>query len=79
MDLISTIYLNCKLSMKDNWLSGKDLGSEFNNSYDQEIALRALLQFYNIKRYNGELLGYKLERDDIMDIPPLKLNESELE
>ncbi|KAI5970175.1 FAR11 [Candida margitis] len=79
MDLISTIYLNCKLSMKDNWLSGKDLGSEFNNSCDQEIAMRALLQFYNIKRYDGGHLGYKLERGDIMNIPPLTLNESVLE
>lgn len=79
MDLISTIYLNCKLSMKDNWLSGKDLGSEFNNSYDQEVALRALLQFYNIKRYNGEHLGYKLQRDEIVDVPPLKLNEPDFE
>ena len=80
MDLISTIYLNCKLSMKDNWLSGKDLGSEFNNSHDQEIALRALLQFYNIKRYSGENLGYELKHeDDIMDIPLLNLNELELE
>ncbi|KAI5965114.1 FAR11 [Candida theae] len=80
MDLISTIYLNCKLSMKDNWLSGKDLGSEFHNSYDQEVALRALLQFYNIKRYSGDKLGYKLNRsDNLADIPLLNLNDLELE
>lgn len=77
MDLISQIYLNMELSLKDNWLSGKDLESDFNNSYDQEIALRALLQFYNVSRYpkKMELLGYKINLD--IDIPLLSLNDVE--
>lgn len=65
MDLISLIYLNCRLSMKDNWLSGKDLESDFNNSFDQEISLRGLLQFYNMRKYPDCMtsLGYEISND----------------
>lgn len=75
MDLISKIYLNCRLSLRDNWLSGKDLENDFNNSFDQEIALRALLQFYNIKNYPSEMLnlGYQVSQDDI---PNLSLDDN---
>lgn len=75
MDLISQIYLNLKLSIKDNWLSGKDLESDFNNSYDQEIALRGLLQFYNMRKYTKqmELVGYRINKE--LDIPTLNLND----
>ncbi len=30
MDVMSIIYLKCDLSLKDDWLSGKDLESDFN-------------------------------------------------
>lgn len=73
MDLISKIYLNCRLSLRDNWLSGKDLENDFNNSFDQEVALRALLQFYNVKNYPTQMktLGYQVSVDNI---PNLDLN-----
>lgn len=63
MDVISLIYMNLKLTLKDNWLSGRDLESDFNNSVDQEIALRSLLQFYNVRRYPNQMhsLGYTLD------------------
>ncbi|CAN3480760.1 hypothetical protein DICA1_F17436 [Diutina catenulata] len=75
MDLISQVYLNLKLSLKDNWLSGRDLESDFNNSYDQEIALRALLQFYNARHYplQMEEVGYHVSADP--DIPSLSLDD----
>ncbi|KAK6461631.1 factor arrest protein 11 [Scheffersomyces coipomensis] len=77
MDLISLIYLNLKLTLKDNWLSGKDLESDFNNSLDQEIALRALLQFYNIRKYPQQMesIGYHIDKD--FDIPFLNLSEDQ--
>ncbi|KAG7660597.1 FAR11 [[Candida] subhashii] len=77
MDLISQIYLNLKLGIKDNWLSGKDLESDFNNSYDQEIALRGLLQFYNLRKYPKQMedVGYRINKD--LDIPILNLNVDE--
>lgn len=76
MDLISLIYLNLKLSLKDNWLSGRDLESDFNNSFDQEIALRSLLQFYNMRKYPDQMqsLGYQVSSDDI---PILDLNHED--
>jgi hypothetical protein len=78
MDLISQIYLNLRLSLKDNWLSGKDLESDFNNSYDQEIALRAILQFYNMRKYPKQMesIGYHLSRD--LPIPTFDLNSVDL-
>lgn len=65
MDLISLIYLKCRLSLKDNWLSGRDLESDFNNSFDQEISLRGLLQFYNMRKYPHKMvsLGYEISKD----------------
>lgn len=75
MDLISQVYLNLKLLLKDNWLSGRDLELDFNNSYDQEIALRALLQFYNARHYplQMEEVGYHVSADP--DIPSLSLDD----
>lgn len=63
MDLISLIYLNCNLQMRDNWLSGKDLESDFSNSFDQEISLRGLVQFYNLRLYGDKMvnLGYEIK------------------
>ncbi|ODV77147.1 factor arrest protein 11 [Suhomyces tanzawaensis NRRL Y-17324] len=77
MDLISQIYLKTPLTLKDNWLSGKDLESDFNNSYDQEISFRALLQFYNVRNYQKEMewIGYQVNKDE--DIPLLSLGEEE--
>lgn len=76
MDLISLIYLILKLSLKDNWLSGRDLENDFNNSFDQEIALRSILQFYNIRKYPTQMehLGYQISTDDV---PILDLNNEE--
>ncbi|CAH6719529.1 hypothetical protein CLIB1444_02S10638 [[Candida] jaroonii] len=63
MDLISLIYLNCDLQMRDNWLSGKDLENDFSNSFDQEISLRGLVQFYNLRLYGDKMvnLGYEIK------------------
>lgn len=65
MGLISLIYMRLKLSMRDNWLSGKDLENDFNNSLDQEISLRGLLQFYNMRKYPDKMmsLGYEISKD----------------
>lgn len=62
MDMISQIFLNCRLGLRDNWLSGRDLENEFNNSFDQEISLRGLCQFYNMRNYPETMvhLGYQL-------------------
>lgn len=64
MDVISRIYLKLRLSLKDDWLSGKDLESDFNSCYDQEVALRSLLQFYNMREYPEQMrwLGLTLAK-----------------
>ncbi|CEP61818.1 Far11p LALA0_S04e01398g [Lachancea lanzarotensis] len=65
MDLISGVYLYNKLKLNDNWVTGKDIAGELNDACGQEIALRALLQFYNFMHYRRsvEHLGYADKRD----------------
>lgn len=70
MDLISLIYLKSNLNLKDDWLSGKDLESDFNTAYEQELALRSLLQFFNMRHYpkQMELLGFEQSKEDRTDV-----------
>lgn len=60
MELISGVFLYERLELIDNWVTGKDISGELSDAYGQEIALRALLQFYNFKHYQiaMEDLGY---------------------
>ncbi|CCK72005.1 Far11p KNAG_0I02190 [Huiozyma naganishii CBS 8797] len=60
MDLISGVYLYERLELVDNWVTGKDIAGELNDACGQEIALRALLQFYNFTHYETAMhdLGY---------------------
>ncbi|KAH3676179.1 hypothetical protein WICMUC_002201 [Wickerhamomyces mucosus] len=66
MDLISLVYLHRKLHLVDHWLSPRDLDQEINDAYGQEIATRALTQFYHLRKYPGSMyeLGYELKDHD---------------
>ena len=60
MDLISGVFLYERLELIDNWVTGKDISGELMDAYGQEVALRALVQFYNFEHYQKSLeeLGY---------------------
>lgn len=47
MNLVSAIYLHCKTKLRDDWLVGGDVNQEVDDAHSQEIAVRALIQFYN--------------------------------
>lgn len=47
MNLVSAIYLHCKTKLRDDWLVGGDVNQEVDDAHSQEIAIRALIQFYN--------------------------------
>lgn len=66
MDLISMVYLHMKPQLRENWLSGRDLDGELKDAYGQEIALRAIIQFYNLRRYSESMneLGYEKRGGD---------------
>lgn len=66
MDLISMVYLHMKPQLRENWLSGRDLDGELKDAYGQEIALRALIQFYNVRRYSIDMkkMGYEKREGD---------------
>ncbi|CCE64649.1 hypothetical protein TPHA_0I01430 [Tetrapisispora phaffii CBS 4417] len=60
MDLISGVYLYERLELTENWVTGKDISNELSDACGQELALRALLQFYNFFHYKASMLdlGY---------------------
>lgn len=67
MELISGVFLYEKLELIDNWVAGKDITGELSDAYGQEIALRALLQFYNFEHYQVAMedLGYQKKNNSI--------------
>ncbi|RSH81541.1 Factor arrest protein 11 [Saitozyma podzolica] len=56
MKVITSIYLNCRPELRDDWLAGTDQDSELEDALPQEYALRALIQFYNKRNYSAQLL-----------------------
>ena len=70
MELISGVYLYEKLELTDNWVTGKDISGELSDACGQEIALRALLQFYNFQHYETSMedLGYGHRNSSSQDL-----------
>lgn len=60
MELISGVFLYEELELIDNWVTGKEVSGELGDACGQEIAMRALLQFYNFLHYKKSMedLGY---------------------
>ncbi|KAF9008756.1 hypothetical protein BDQ17DRAFT_1388492 [Cyathus striatus] len=50
MKVITTIYLNCRPDLRDEWLTGTEV-DDVSDAQAQEQALRHLVKFYNTKRY----------------------------
>ncbi|KAI0306907.1 N1221-domain-containing protein [Multifurca ochricompacta] len=50
MQVITSIYLNCRPDLRDEWLTGNEV-DDVGEGQAQEQALRQLVKFYNTKRY----------------------------
>ena len=50
MKVITSIYLNCRPDLRDEWLTANE-GDDPSEAQAQEQALRHLVKFYNTKRY----------------------------
>ncbi|KNZ80042.1 Protein FAM40A [Termitomyces sp. J132] len=50
MKVITSIYLNCRPDLRDEWLTGSEV-DDATDAQAQELALRHLVKFYNNKRY----------------------------
>ncbi|KAG6832892.1 hypothetical protein H0H92_004776 [Tricholoma furcatifolium] len=50
MKVITSIYLNCRPDLRDEWLTGYEV-DDASDAQAQELALRHLVKFYNTKRY----------------------------
>ncbi|KAI0320873.1 hypothetical protein OF83DRAFT_1168962 [Amylostereum chailletii] len=51
MQVITSIYLNCRPDLRDEWLTGNEIDD---TGEGQEQALRQLVKFYNTKRYGQQ-------------------------
>lgn len=69
MNLVSAIYLHCKTKLRDDWLVGGDVNQEVDDAHSQEIAIRALIQFYN-DRIKEEALESGNEQESVMAKEP---------
>ncbi|SPO45016.1 related to FAR11 - protein involved in recovery from cell cycle arrest in response to pheromone [Moesziomyces antarcticus] len=61
MRVITSIYLNCRPDLRDEWLSGSDVEADVEDSLPQEQALRSLVKFYNHTRFGpppGAAIGH---------------------
>ncbi|KAH9062231.1 hypothetical protein EDB87DRAFT_1608017 [Lactarius vividus] len=53
MQVITSIYLNCRPDLRDEWLTGNEV-DDVGEGQVQEQALRQLVKFYNTKRYGQQ-------------------------
>lgn len=72
MDLISFVYLFHKVGLKDPWLNNFfNAGIEENTKrgFDNEVALRSLVKFYNFKNYKDSIVkhGYSVDCMEFMN------------
>ncbi|KAJ7068021.1 hypothetical protein C8F01DRAFT_1334094 [Mycena amicta] len=52
MKVITSIYLNCRPDLRDEWLTGSEV-DDASDAQAQEHALRHLVKFYNNRRYGA--------------------------
>ncbi|KAK9347844.1 hypothetical protein V1522DRAFT_400828 [Lipomyces starkeyi] len=80
MRVITAIYLYCRQELRDSWLAGVDIDADIEDSYPREVALRALIQFYNTRRYPeaAVALGYQNTEDDFFakELETLMIDEN---
>ncbi|EJD01434.1 uncharacterized protein FOMMEDRAFT_126353 [Fomitiporia mediterranea MF3/22] len=62
MKCITTIYLNCRPDLRDEWLTGTEV-DDAQDALAQEQALRKLVKFYNNKRYGAASAHAMATRD----------------
>jgi hypothetical protein len=64
MKIITSIYLNCRPELRNDWLVGVEADLEAEDAMvgkPQELALRALIGFYNKRHYAAHLVPTMLE------------------
>ncbi|KAH7887969.1 hypothetical protein F5I97DRAFT_1805804 [Phlebopus sp. FC_14] len=57
MKVITSIYLNCRPDLRDEWLTGNEV-DDISDAQRQEQALRHLVKFYNSKRYGAQAANH---------------------
>ncbi|KAG8889650.1 Factor arrest protein 11 [Tulasnella sp. 332] len=57
MKVITSIYLNCRPDLRDEWLTGTEV-EDVTDALTQEQALRTLIKFYNSKRYGNSGISH---------------------
>lgn len=59
MRVITAIYLYCRPSLRDDWLSGSDVETEVEEALPFEQALRGLTHWWHLRRYKDVMGGQR--------------------
>lgn len=57
MRVITAIYLYCRPSLRDDWLSGSDVDAEVEEALPYEQALRGLTHWWHLRKYKDVMGG----------------------
>ncbi|CCG84606.1 protein of unknown function [Taphrina deformans PYCC 5710] len=69
MKVITQIYMSCRPELREDWIAGTDQDTDLEEAKQQEAAIRALILFFNSRRYPEQMddLGFRSEDDDDSD------------
>lgn len=86
MTLVSAIYLHCEqVQLRDDWLASGDTEQEMEDALPQEIAVRALIEFYNDRKRRQWSSSFEKDgngngsHDNVMDFFGLELEALAIE
>lgn len=68
MKVITQIYMSCRPELREDWIAGTEADTDLEEAKHQEEAIRALVQFYNIRNFPVQCkeMGY-CRKDDESD------------
>lgn len=64
MKVITQIYMSCRPELREDWIAGTDADTDLEEAKHQEAAIRALVQFYNVRNYPAQSAELGFGRKD---------------
>ena len=55
MRFITSVYMTIRPELREDWLTTGDIEAEVEDAQPQENALRAMIHYYNVRRYPEEM------------------------
>lgn len=67
MKVITQIYMSCRPELREDWIAGTDVDTDLEEAKHQEAAIRALILFYNTRRYPAQMADLGFTADPSSD------------